>query len=245
VFFFLPASAVTQSATPKLSVSFNASVPKYIVDDRFINFNIDTGSIFNGLNFSDTKLRSLASQLAPAYLRVGGTAVDYSYFYPDVPYIVGQINGNSEGDTSFGTQLLDALFDFALATGLELLYDFNVGPFSSSAASCSFYIKLSFLLQGLSARSPPTGPWDPYANATAILDYVQSKYAGHNFSWAMGNEPNLWKVHVSDSQLAADAVSLKKVLTSGKCVSYSATEYLVYSFAVCDSFIPQLTRLAD
>lgn len=76
---------------------------------------------------------------------------------------MGQINGNAAGDTSFGTALLDALVEFTLATGLELLYDFN----------------------GLSFRNPPTGPWDPKGNATAILDYIQSKYAGHNFSWAV------------------------------------------------------------
>lgn len=32
----------------------------------------------------------------------------------------------------------------------------------------------------------------------------------------MGNEPDLWKVKVPISQLAADAVTLKKVLTSGR-----------------------------
>ena len=32
----------------------------------------------------------------------------------------------------------------------------------------------------------------------------------------MGNEPDLWKVKVSDAQLAADAITLKKVVSSGR-----------------------------
>ena len=57
--------------------------------------------------------------MASAYL------LNASRAYPAVPYNVGQINGNAAGDTSFGTALLDALVQFTLATGLELLYDFN------------------------------------------------------------------------------------------------------------------------
>jgi hypothetical protein len=41
-------------------------------------YNIDTGSLYNGMDFSDPKLRTLVSQLAPSIIRVGGTAVDYS-----------------------------------------------------------------------------------------------------------------------------------------------------------------------
>lgn len=54
--------------------------------------------------------------------------MDYSYYYPEIPYVVGAVNGNASGDTSFGTELLDALVSYTNATGLELLYDFNVRP---------------------------------------------------------------------------------------------------------------------
>jgi len=43
--------------------------------------------------------------------------------------------------------------------------------------------------------SSGVGPWDPTGNATAILDHFAATWTGRvNFSWAMGNEPDLWKV---------------------------------------------------
>ena len=45
---------------------------------EYLCFNIDTGSLFNGMNFSDVKFRTLVSHLAPAIIRIGGTAVDAS-----------------------------------------------------------------------------------------------------------------------------------------------------------------------
>ena len=70
----------------------DADTPLHTVDQRFLCFNIDTGSLFNGIDFSDPLFRAYTSQLAPAIVRIGGTAVDYSYYFPDVPYLVGQPN---------------------------------------------------------------------------------------------------------------------------------------------------------
>jgi len=76
-----------------LQVAFNGSTPLNVVDKLYVNYNIDTGSLFNGIDFFDPKFRALSKNLGPAVLRVGGTAVDYSFYQPDVPYIVGQVNG--------------------------------------------------------------------------------------------------------------------------------------------------------
>lgn len=39
------------------------------LDDYYIGVNIDTGSVYNGLNFSDPLLVQLAANLAPAQAR--------------------------------------------------------------------------------------------------------------------------------------------------------------------------------
>ena len=75
-----------------VALSFNQVSPLHVVDPLYLCFNIDTGSLFNGMDFSDKLLRAYTKQLAPAMLRIGGTAVDYSYYFPDTPYLVGQKN---------------------------------------------------------------------------------------------------------------------------------------------------------
>lgn len=239
---------------PPPQISFNASTPLNVVDRLYLNYNIDTGSLFNGIDFFDPKFRALSKSLGPAILRVGGTAVDYSFYQPDVPYIVGQVNGaswqavlrvevreapdtatavaappphvrrgagNAAGNTVGGAAMLDALAGYAEATGFTLLYDFNglrcvvlVRYGEACAASATCLTVLSTVAAAATAPrhhavaprrnrtrscsfrgSSGVGPWDPTGNATAILDHFAATWTGRvNFSWAMGNEPDLWKV---------------------------------------------------
>lgn len=178
------------------------------VDPQYVNFNIDTGSLYNGMDFSNEKFRTLVSQLAQPYgsiIRVGGTSVDFSFYFPDAPYLVGQPNVCPTcgiGAAAVGNEILNALFDFAKDTGMTLLLDVNGKDFRSPGPDGN-------------------GPWNVTANTTAMLAYLDSKYGGTvDFAYSVGNEPSLWKkadgspLNVAPSTLARDAVSLKKALAS-------------------------------
>lgn len=188
-----------RALAPAAPISLTYVTTSYLkeVDTHYVNFNIDTGSLYNGLNFSDAKLRILTQQLAPATIRVGGTAVDSSYYFPDAPYNVGapnQCGGNCpNGSSDIGNAMIDALFDFALATDMTLNFDVNGESFRTGV-----------------------GPWDPAGNWTAMSAYISSTYGGRvNFAYSVSNEPDIWPAphkNPAASQLAADAVALKQSL---------------------------------
>ena len=230
-FATLAALAVSQASAASLTLTLGPVINT--VDARYVNFNIDTGSLYNGMDFSDPKFRTLVSQLAQPYssiIRVGGTAVDSSYYFPAAPYLIGQPNVCStcgNGSAAVGNIIMDALFDFALATNMSLLVDVNGKDFRGGKDS--------------------TGPWDVTANTTALLAYLDSKYGGSvDFAYSVGNEPDLWKkadgktpLGVPLDQLARDALSLKKALTAfniGKDVYGSAFAGITTSEA--SGFLP-------
>jgi hypothetical protein len=156
----------------------------------------DTGSIYNGLTWSDPTLNNLVLGLttgagAPAFIRIGGTAADYSYYIPDAPSTDG---GNAH--TIINTAVLDQIVAFSKKTGSSILWDFN----------------------GLTFRNQTTmGPWDPTANATAMLQYLSTTYPGELQNWAfsLGNEPEFWPSKATNyTQLGLDAATLKTTLKS-------------------------------
>ena len=178
-------------------ISYEATSPLNVVSDIYLAFNIDTGSLYNGMDFRDAKLRAFTAQLAPSIVRVGGTAADYSFYFPNAPYLVGQPNACAtcgKGASAIGTEMLDEIVDFMLATDNALLFDLN----------------------GLAARTG-AGPWNPAMNATALLGYLSSMYGSNaklgKFGYSVGNEPSLWPgPKVKTQQLAHDAVTLKGIL---------------------------------
>lgn len=136
---------------------------------------IDTGSLYNGLDFADAKLRVLTAALAPAFIRIGGTAVDTSFYFPQEPYNVGVPNpcdACGSGAAAIGDVMLDNIFDFITATNMSLLWDFNGERFRNVH-----------------------GAWNPTGNATAMLTYLQSKHGGTvDYAWSVGNEVSSWRV---------------------------------------------------
>jgi heparanase len=192
-----------QSVNSQIQLSFTTSSPLHRVDERYVCFNIDTGSLYNGMNFSDTTFRTLVNQLTfggsgkGSIIRIGGTAVDSSFYFPDAPYNIGEPNqcgGNCpNGSSDIGNAMLNAVFDFIIATDMNLLWDVNGASFRDG-----------------------TGPWNANGNATAMLSYLDSKYAGSiDFAYSVGNEPDLWKPPhngVSSVTLGKDALAMKAAL---------------------------------
>lgn len=194
------ASLLPALAAAQLAFDFDPSVALHRVSDVYVAFNIDTGSLYNGMNFSDVKFRKLVSQLtlggsgAGSIIRIGGTAVDSSYYFADAPYNVGspnQCGGNCpNGSSDIGNAMLTAVFDFIGATGMSLLWDVNGASFRDG-----------------------TGHWSPAGNATAMLAFLQSRYGGKiNFAYSVGNEPDLWRTPPSSTTLGTDALAMKAAL---------------------------------
>lgn len=185
LFVATAAAASLAAARAQLSVSFDATTPQHNVADFFLSYNIDTGSIYNGFDFTNTKLINMVRQLAPAVVRIGGTAADYSFM---VPQAASPNGGN--GHTLISWATWDNILAFVQATGVQLLWDFDSLQFRDKHNN-----------------------WDPTGNATAVLAYTQSKYAGMDIWWSTGNEPDLWPGQkVSGQLLAGDATILKNTL---------------------------------
>ena len=167
-----PARAQQQS----LALTFDAAAALHEVSGQYVCFNIDTGSLYNGMDFTDTVFRTLVRQLtlggsgAGSIIRIGGTAVDSSFYFPKAPYHIGapnQCGGNCpNGSSDIGNAMLTAVYDFIGATGMSLLWDVNGADFRDG-----------------------TGPWSAAGNATAMLSFIDSQYGGKvNYAYSVGNE---------------------------------------------------------
>lgn len=179
-----------------ITVTVNTTTPLRRLASPYLNFNIDTGSIYNDFDWTDPVLINLVYALNPlnsnggVVIRVGGTAVDYSYYVPDAP----STNGGN-GHTVYNNQLLEDMWSFAGQAHATILFDFNGLSFRNTTAGAF-------------------GPWDPTGNATAILDYLQSQHAGStHWAWSIGNEPDLWPLNFKNyTQLGVDAHTLAATL---------------------------------
>lgn len=154
------------------------------------------------MNFSDATFRTLVKQLTfggngGSIIRIGGTAVDSSFYFPDAPYNIGapnQCGGDCpSGSSDIGNDMITAVFDFIIATNMTLLWDVNGASFRDGK-----------------------GPWSPEGNASAMLSFIDSKYGGLiDFSYSVGNEPDLWKpphAGVSAVTLGQDALAMKSAI---------------------------------
>ena len=68
------ASLLPALAAAQLAFDFDPSVALHRVSDVYVAFNIDTGSLYNGMNFSDVKFRKLVSQLTLGGSGAGSTS---------------------------------------------------------------------------------------------------------------------------------------------------------------------------
>jgi heparanase 1 len=187
------------ASTDPVEFGVDLRAPAAQLDSRFLSFSIDT-SLFLGMGFWGTyqpvelkndKLRYLAHALAPAFLRVGGTDADRTFygFGPDEgrPY-----------PKSFQAAMLpadwDQLHEFLNATGTELFFTVNAGP----------------------GPRDSEGNWDA-SQFRALLKYTQDR--GYQVgAWELGNELNAywhahgWSAQVSAGQYARDYALAKRTL---------------------------------
>lgn len=108
------------------------------------------------LDFARPRLRRLAAELAPAYLRLGGSEADRIYY--DL--------GDEPGPPPRGYERVltraqwDAAADFATALGFELLFTLNAGPGPRDEANAWTSTNAAALLAYASARDDPVAVWE-------------------------------------------------------------------------------------
>lgn len=199
---------------PHQQIVINTSAPIFTTDREYLSIAIDSSLIRNGWlrrNLCSRKLIVLTKPLAPAYLRIGGTAADQLIFVPNEevneedlslskPFVAAKAEHvdfcdygyecNRNISDTFNMTVADwlAMNNFVKETDLSLLFDLNV------------------LLRH-------NNTWDS-TNAKKLLT-VSTEYAC-NVSWQLGNEPNSFKhvfgVDISAKQLGKDFKELRQLL---------------------------------
>jgi hypothetical protein len=200
-----PAVPTRTSSPPAVTTT----APVATVDERYLSFAVDAAQVVGSTwwspvdklaggttkvapyDFTRPVLRALASQLAPAYLRVGGTESDKIYYdmsptpvtSAPAPYV----------DVMTASQW-DTMDDFVKALGLELTFNLDAGP-GPRGADMS---------------------WQP-DNARVLLQYAASKGTPVAM-WELGNEPDAYVVTTSPTlnltpqQFAADVKTARTLV---------------------------------
>ena len=143
------------------------------MSDQFLSVTIDSGAIthnWNNLDLKSMRVLNMGKALAPAMLRIGGTAEDFVIFkspsesstwYNSKELSSTDVRKERSNITLLASQW-DAINQFTKEVGWEMVFGLNV-----------------FL------RSPwPNGSWDT-ANAEELIRYTISK--GYNVNWELGN----------------------------------------------------------
>lgn len=199
------------------------------VDPGYLSFAIDTSSLVGGkwwdpnaesteagsgtvnaplFDFDRPPLDVLASALAPAYLRIGGSEADKVF------YAVGEYAGATQAPAGYESVLTpdqwDAAIRFAERTGLDVVFTLNAGP----------------------GNRDDEGVWQP-GQAEALIRYAADNGQDVH-TWELGNELNLyWYVHglgerVSTQQYGDDLRALRGLaaeLTPDAAVSGQGSAY--------------------
>lgn len=209
VFGGLMAVAYGRSVEPVPEADVRATLPVEIdpealhaeVDSRFLSVSLDTSQVVGGhwwaqqadtlelgkgrnrtqaFDFERPKLLALARELAPAYLRIGGTEAD------EVRYDMSQGGGGEPAAAGDGGLVLtrerwDAVNRFASAAGHDVFFTVNAGPLSRD----------------------DDGNWRG-REAQELIDYShRMKYPVR--VWELGNEVNVfWFTHGLSHHLSAE-----------------------------------------
>ena len=143
-----------------------------MTDDRFVSWTIDTSEIASGshprFNVSNPQVIYLAQQLAPSYLRMGGTQSDYTY------YQVGDENPCQLPSSSYHClkpEIFEQIIKFAEQVDAKFVFGLSIGYPTYPSAN--------------------TLTWNS-SNTQQFLQYLKNKgYDSSNlYGFELGNELN-------------------------------------------------------
>ncbi|XP_064164897.1 heparanase [Anguilla rostrata] len=207
------------------------------VNDHFLSVAIDASLVAEEKYMyllGSPKLKTLAKELTPAFLRFGGTKQDFMIFSPEnyllksrdftktsefhqedicqrlelPPLLEDRLKKEwAEQELLLQKEEMEGIYKRVKFSeyAVDLLYTF---------ANCSGFD----LIFGLNALLRTQGnSWDS-RNAELLLSYCESKQ--YNMSWELGNEPNSYEkkagIRVDGHQLGQDFVHLRKILRESK-----------------------------
>lgn len=195
--------------TVRITIATDAPVAQ--VSERYLSVAVDTAQVIGATfwspdgdvemgagearvppyDFERLRLRRLAAELAPAYLRIGGTTADDVYYdlddppldAPPEPYKWSMTQAQWAGLVAFATDL-----------GFEVLFTINAGP----------------------ATRDSEGRWTP-DNARPLLEHARER--GDPVAlWELGNEVNAFPAlygldaYVSGSEFALDVAAFRALV---------------------------------
>lgn len=206
----------SQVEAPSRQVSVTVSedsAQQKTVSPRFLSFAVDTGQMAGGVfwdpsaegtstsgskkvdpyDFTRPKLRRMAKELSPAYVRIGGTAADETYYdMSDKPV--------TEAPEHYKFVLTKAMWDnfhdFVQELGFRVLFTLNAGPGPRDKDSV----------------------WQP-DNAKTLLQYAKSKGTPVDV-WELGNELNGYKLLLG---LTLDGAGYTRDLKAAKALIQQET----------------------
>ncbi|XP_071109367.1 heparanase-like isoform X1 [Haliotis cracherodii] len=187
------------TVTPSTVVDVNLmtdAVIQEINQTVFVGVALDVSLLQNnweGLNFSNDKVLTLASGLSPCYLRFGGYAADALTFNSSLSMVRSHMTEGGHLDPPVNFTMTgndwDILNEFSRRAGMNLIF-------------------------GLNALKRDGLKWDP-TNALELLRYTQQK--GYKLAGIeLGNEPDeflgRYEVYVDPDQMGTDALTFQKLL---------------------------------
>ncbi len=170
------------SADTTAALTIDLSAPAATIDERYLSFAVDTAQVVGGLfwssepvaqligeerqpvyDFKRRRLRALAAELAPSFLRIGGSDADrVLYDMSETPIAEEALPEGFEFVLT--AEQVDGIFEFSEALGFDVMFTLSAGP---------------------GARNEQ-GDWTPNM-ARLLLEYVSSN-AYEVTLWELGNE---------------------------------------------------------
>jgi heparanase 1 len=218
------------------TITLRLADPVATVDERYLSVAVDTAQVVGAAfwspdagveapggvhpvapyDFARPRLRRLARELAPAYLRIGGTAADKVFYdLGDAPL--------AQAPTPYRAVLTRAQWDgvnaFAMALDYRVVFTLNAGPGPRDA----------------------NDDWQP-GNARSLLEYTQAKRYPVAL-WDFGNEANAYPItvrlgyRVGASVLAKDVAAARALVdatTPGALFAAPSSAY----WPVIGEFLP-------
>lgn len=128
------------------SLLVDTTAPIATIDERYLSFAVDTAQVVGGLfwsaepvqqligqerqpvyDFGRPRLRALAAELAPAFLRIGGSDADRVFYdMTDEPIAEEDL---SEGfEFVLTAKQVDGIFEFSEVLGFDVMFTLSAGP---------------------------------------------------------------------------------------------------------------------
>lgn len=195
----LPSSTSTTAQPVSIAVDTSAAIG--ITHPNFVSFSFDTTALFGIqrtlIPFGDPVLQQLARNLAPSYVRFGGSLQDHVIMNVTGDIPTSGIPGPSDFIQLYmNASMWDLMIDFCSSAGLDLVYGLNAAI-------------------GRQTSSPAT--WN-FTNVELLLKYIASKNQSVPIV-ELGNESNVYNcsgssANISASQIYGQYATLRSTLKS-------------------------------